>query len=142
MAGITAEWGTYADYVAALEGGDGVDPLERLCGKINQCHVLDVSAPGSFFAAGSFDVMSACFVFEASGEAIKTEEGGRDWRDHLTNAARLLKDDGHIVLTVVLSPTGVVTEGGRELLTPKISAEDVQVRFIDWAILSCLSSHI
>jgi len=124
--GITAEWGTYADYVAALEGGDGVDPLERLCGKINQCHVLDVSAPGSFFAAGSFDVMSACFVFEASGEAIKTEEGGRDWRDHLTNAARLLKDDGHIVLTVVLSPTGVVTEGGRELLTPKISAEDVQ----------------
>jgi len=117
--GVTAEWGVYSDYVAALEGATD-NPLSRLCSKITNCQSLDVSCPAASFEQESFEVLSACFVFEASAG----DDGG--WKEHLTNAVRLIAPNGHIVLTVVLSNTGIVTEGGRQLATPKISAGDIE----------------
>lgn len=131
------DWRPYEQVVMELEGrttdAESPAPLERLSEVMRAFGTLDVSQPGaSLRPCGlsglptrpqqQFDVLSACFVFEASAVT------GAGWGEHLKNALSWLAPGGYLVATTLLNTTGVVTEGGRQLATPVLSTEMIQGR--------------
>ena len=99
--------------------------------------------PGSANHAGrpseQFDVMSACFVFEASAKT------GVGWGVHLQHSLEWLAPGGHLVAVTLLETSGVVTEGGRQLETPVLTAEMIEARLGELGLegirLSTIESH-
>ena len=148
-------WEPYSQAVAELEskaGCNGVSPLARLSSKMTDFGTLDVSqpgaqlrpcVPGSANHAGrpseQFDVVSACFVFEASAKT------GVGWGVHLQHSLEWLAPGGHLVTATLLDTSGVVTEGGRQLETPVLTAEMIEARLVELGLedirLSTIDSH-
>ena len=148
-------WEPYSQAVAELEskaGCNGVSPLARLSSKMTAFGTLDVSqpgaqlrpcVPGSANHAGrpreQFDALSACFVFEASAKT------GVGWGVHLQHSLEWLAPGGHLVAVTLLETSGVVTEGGRQLETPVLTAEMIEARLGELGLegirLSTIESH-
>jgi deoxyhypusine synthase len=131
------DWSPYEQVVMELESKttdtESTAPLERLSNVMQAFGTLDVSQPGAPLRPcglsssavrpeQQFDVLSACFVFEASAVT------GAGWGEHLKNGLSWLAPGGHLVATTLLNTTGVVTEGGRQLATPVLSTEMIRAR--------------
>eukprot|EP00927_Polykrikos_kofoidii_P052355 TRINITY_DN4614_c0_g1_i2.p1 TRINITY_DN4614_c0_g1~~TRINITY_DN4614_c0_g1_i2.p1 ORF type:complete len:782 (+),score=59.00 TRINITY_DN4614_c0_g1_i2:309-2348(+) len=108
------DWTPYANYVAELEDNMSGAPLQRLHRAIKDFRTLDIGHGRQESNGGVFDVISACFVFEASTPSSDVQI----WKTHLRNVLQQMDTDGHLVMTVLLSESGQVVEGGKVLPTP------------------------
>ena len=124
------DWTPYSSFVQQLEAGTTVEsPLARLQQVMRRFSVLDVgdtSSAGKAFPGEMFDVVSACFVFEASCPVVAPHF----WSEHLRNTATRLAPGGHLVMTALLG-TGAVVEGGRLLPTPELNEDIIRTGLAD-----------